>query len=76
MIPGAGSTDTPLEGEVEHGRHKIVAANGHPAEVTDGHHVAEVADGHHVAEVANGDHPAHGRHVARAPEEEPVAGNR
>jgi len=85
MIPGAGSTDTPSEGEVEHGRHKVVAGNGHPAEVANGHHpvevanghhVAEVADGHRVAEVANGDHPAHGRHVARAPEEEPVAGNR
>ena len=55
MIPGAGSTDTPSEGEVEHGRHGVAVANGH-----------------HPAEPAQ---PAHGRHVARAPEEEP-AGNR
>jgi hypothetical protein len=55
MIPGAGSTDTPSEGEAEaeHGRHGV-----------------EVADGHRPSGAA------HGRHVARAPEEEPVAGNR
>ena len=67
MIPGAGSTDTPSEGEVGHGRHAIAVANGHQvtdvvdghqvAEVANGHHPAEVAHGHHVAEVANGHHP-------------------
>src|SRR4051794_19852497 len=35
-----------------------------------GRHGVEVANGHQPAG------PAHGRHVARAPEEEPVAGNR
>jgi hypothetical protein len=58
MIPGAGSTDTPSDGKVTHGRHAAAVADGH-----DRH--AASADGHgHRHAGAGVDGHRHGQHAA------------